>query len=83
MNVLAETGLEMGLTDVTMVVNRMDTVRTLLPISHSRCLPIVPTVPSHVFAALASSHWRDCHFAGALSPSLLKHLLKVEGVAAE
>ena len=28
-------------------------------------------------------HWRDCHFAGALSPSLLKHLLKVEGVAAE
>ena len=26
------------------------------------------------------SHWRDCHFADALSPSLLKHLLKVEGV---
>ena len=26
---------------------------------------------------------RDCHFAGALSPSLLKHLLKVEGGAAE
>ena len=30
-----------------------------------------------------SSHWRDCHFADALSPSLLKHLLKVEGGAAE
>ena len=26
-----------------------------------------------------SSHWRDCHFADAPSPSLLKHLLKVEG----
>ena len=26
---------------------------------------------------------RDCHFADALSPSLLKHLLKVEGGAAE
>ena len=30
-----------------------------------------------------SSHWRDCHFADAPSPSLLKHLLKVEGAAAE
>ena len=40
MDVLAETGLEMGLMDVTMVVNRMDTVRTLLPVSRSRCLPI-------------------------------------------
>ena len=29
------------------------------------------------------SHWRDCHFADVLSPSLLKHLLKVEGGAAE
>ena len=29
------------------------------------------------------SHWRDCHFADALSPSLLKPLLKVEGGAAE
>ena len=28
------------------------------------------------------SRWRDCHFADALSPSLLKHLLKVEGGAA-
>ena len=26
------------------------------------------------------SHWRDCHFADALSPSLLKRLPKVEGV---
>ena len=25
-------------------------------------------------------HWRDCPFADALSPSLLKHLLKAEGV---
>ena len=30
-----------------------------------------------------ASHWRDCHFADALSPSLLKHLLNVEGGAAE
>ena len=29
------------------------------------------------------SPWRDCHFADALSPSLLIHLLKVEGGAAE
>ena len=29
------------------------------------------------------SHWRDCHFADALSPSLLKHLQKGEGSAAE
>ena len=29
------------------------------------------------------SHWRDCHCADALTPSLLKHLLKVEGGAAE
>ena len=28
------------------------------------------------------SPWRDCHFADALYPSLLKHLLKVEGGAA-
>ena len=28
-------------------------------------------------------HWRDCHFADALSPSLLIHLLKGEGGAAE
>ena len=26
------------------------------------------------------SYWRDCHSADALSPSLLKRLLKVEGV---
>ena len=30
-----------------------------------------------------TSHWRDCHFADALSSSLLKHLLKGEGGAAE
>ena len=29
------------------------------------------------------SHWQDCHFADALSPSLLKHLLNEEGGAAE
>ena len=29
------------------------------------------------------SRRRDCHFADALSPSLLKHPLKVEGGAAE
>ena len=30
-----------------------------------------------------TSRWRDCHFADALSRSLLKHLLKEEGSAAE
>ena len=30
-----------------------------------------------------ASHWRDCHFADALSPSLLIHLLKAEWGAAE
>ena len=29
------------------------------------------------------SRRRDCHFDDALSPSLLRHLLKVEGGAAE
>ena len=29
------------------------------------------------------SRWRDCHFANTPSPSLLKHLLKVEGGAAK
>ena len=29
------------------------------------------------------SHWRDCHSADALSPSLLKQLPKTEGGAAE
>ena len=28
------------------------------------------------------SRWRDCHFTDTPSPSLLKHLLKVEGGAA-
>ena len=33
-----------------------------------------------VLSAGTSSHWREfCHFADALSSSLLKHLLKVEG----
>ena len=37
----------------------------------SRLLGLRPcTVPSR---------WRDCHFADALSPSLLEHLTKVEG----
>ena len=31
----------------------------------------------------SASHWPDCHFADALSPSLLMHLLNVEGGAAE
>ena len=30
---------------------------------------------------MVTSHWRDCHFADALSLSPLKHLLKVEGGA--
>ena len=34
-------------------------------------------------AAGGTSHWRDCHCADALSSSLLKHLLKAEGGAAE
>ena len=29
------------------------------------------------------SHWRDCRSADILSPSILRHLLKVEGSAAE
>ena len=29
---------------------------------------------------VAARHWRDCHFADALYPSLLKHLPKEEGV---
>ena len=32
---------------------------------------------------LVPSHWRDCHFADALSPSILKLRLKVEGGVAE
>ena len=30
-----------------------------------------------------ASRWRECHFADALSPSLLRHLLRVEGSAAD
>ena len=33
--------------------------------------------------ALSCNHRRDCDFADALSPSLLMHLLKVEGGEAE
>ena len=33
-----------------------------------------------VSAVGVASYWRDCHFANALSPSLLKHLLKMGGV---
>ena len=41
-----------------------------------RCLGHRPVVR----AGLLHSHWREfCHFADALSPSLLKHLLKEEG----
>ena len=32
-----------------------------------------------VAARYPGSRWRDCHFADALSPSLLKHPMKVEG----
>ena len=28
----------------------------------------------------ADSHWRDCHFADTPSPSVLKHLLREEGM---
>ena len=34
-------------------------------------------------ASGAYSRRRDCHFTGIPSPSILKHLLKVEGGAAE
>ena len=37
-----------------------------------------------IFAAGTSgSHWRECYFADALSPFMLRHLLKVEGGAAK
>ena len=38
----------------------------------SACRPPQPPAPG----PSPPSHWRDCHFADALSPSLLKHLLK-------
>ena len=48
---------------------------------------------SNILNVLANLAWavdtgdisrrRDCHFADALSPSVLKHLLKVEGGAAK
>ena len=33
-----------------------------------------------LLAGSNSLHMRDCHFADALSPCLLKHLLNLEGV---
>ena len=44
--------------------------------------PAMPCSQSGVLKTLSPSHRRDCHFADALSLSLLKHLLKVEGDAA-
>ena len=39
--------------------------------------------PAHPTALQPSRRRRDCHFGDAPSPSILKHLLKVEGRAAE
>ena len=60
-------------------------------IKHNRRLfGVAISGPHELFHAIdefdldgSPSHWRDCHFADVLSPSLLKHLLKVEGGAAE
>ena len=47
-------------------------------------LQAVPPGPPHAAPpSCAASRCRDCHFADALSPSLLMHLLRVEGGAAE
>ena len=51
------------------------------------CLIIMPLchiggLARNIYSVLftgGSSHWRDCHFADALSPSILKHLLKGGG----
>ena len=43
----------------------------------------VGKIVQHLRTSGMCSHWRDCHFTDALSQSLLKHLLKVEGGAAE
>ena len=40
-------------------------------------------IPPELNQALLIASWRDCHFADIPSPSLLKHLLKGEGGAAE
>ena len=45
--------------------------------------PFTPEGGKHPQDTGADSHWRDCHFADVLSPSLLIHLLKLEGGAAE
>ena len=52
---------------------------------------LTPALPTAAFAADGPmpmeaggvNHWRDRHFADALSPSILKHLIKVERGAAE
>ena len=41
-----------------------------------------PAAPPRA-AQLLPSHRQHCHFADAISPSILKHLLKGEGGAAE
>ena len=48
---------------------------SLPPNSKAPSAPL-PVQPQRTGSA---SHWKDCHFADALSPSLLKHLLKLEG----
>ena len=45
--------------------------------------PFVVTIALGAGPGGPTSRRRDCHFAGALSPSLLIHLPKVEGGAAE
>ena len=66
--------------------------------SNSHCKAFIAQVPAKSACAstveVMEMHFKDgwavspavgddCHFADALSPSLLKHLLKVEGGAAE
>ena len=53
------------------------------PKFESRTTPWPSRTTNSISLSSPPSHWRDCRFADALSPSLLKHLLKVEGDAAE
>ena len=58
-------------------------VKTTAP-KRYRVNPNAATIPKgETVDVKVLSHWRDCHFADALSPSLLKHLLQVQGDAAD
>ena len=54
-------------------------------LNHTACGVVFRAMQRHgiIMADGSSSHWRDCHFDDIPSASPLKHLLKVEGGAAE